>query len=187
MPGAQVVEGKIVSSNIEATVIADQPGSQYNIGPISRFSIPGFQGTPKEREFYAESKEAMKGGFIGEAAYPTDENIKKSKEKAEKDLKDYVDSYLSLQIPPEFKFIDASRQFNIIKEEVNSNTDEKGNFTVFAEGESSVIGFREADLISLIEKNRSIQFRRKFQNKKLSIGIRRWPSGFQERENFFRR
>ena len=175
VPGAQVVEGKIVSSNIEATVIADQPGSQYNIGPISRFSIPGFQGTPKEREFYAESKEAMKGGFIGEAAYPTDEDIKKSKEKAEKDLKDYVDSYLSLQIPPEFKFIDASRQFNIIKEEVNSNTDEKGNFTVFAEGESSVIGFREADLISLIEKtaqsNLGANF--KIKNYQLEYGVGR--------------
>jgi hypothetical protein len=170
VPGAQVVEGKIVSSNIEATVAADQPGPQYNIGPMSRFSIPGFQGTPKERGFYAESKEAMKNGFIGEAAYPTDEDIKKSKEKAEKDLKDYVDSYLSLQIPPEFKFIDASRQFNIIKEEVNANTDEKGNFTVFAEGESLVIGFRETDLISLIEKTAQANLGANFKIKNYQLG-----------------
>lgn len=175
VPGAQVVEGKIVSSNIETTVAADQPGSQYNIGPMSRFSIPGFQGTPKEQGFYAESKEAMKGGFIGEAAYPTDEDIKKSKEKAGKDLKDYVDSCLSLLIPPEFKFIDASRQFNIIKEEVNSNTDEKGNFTVFAEGESLAIGFREADLISLIEKTAQTNLGESFKikNYQLEYGVGR--------------
>lgn len=175
VPGAQIIEGKIVSSNIEAVVEAIQSGPQYNIGPISRFSIPGFQGTPKERGFYAESKEAFKNGFIGEAAYPTDEDIKKAKEKAEKDLKDYVDSYLSLQIPPEFKFIDASRQFNIIKEEVNSNTDEKGNFTVFAEGESSAVGFREADLMSLIEKTAQVNLGENFKIKsyQLEYGVGR--------------
>lgn len=175
VPGAQVVEGKIVSSNIEAVVEAGQSGSQYNIGPISRFSIPGFQSTPKEQGFYAESKEAFKGGFIGEAAYPTDEDIKKSKEKAEKDIKDYVDSYLSFQIPPEFKFIEASRQFNIIKEEVNVNTDEKGNFSVFVEGESSAIGFREADLISLIEKTAQANLGESFKikNYQLEYGVGR--------------
>ncbi|MBT9171504.1 MAG: hypothetical protein DDT18_01887 [Actinobacteria bacterium] len=175
VPGAQIIEGKIVSSNIEAAVEAAQFGPQYNIGPISRFSIPGFQGTPKERGFYAESKEAMKGGFIGEAAYPTDEDIKKAKEKAGKDLKDYVDSYLSLQIPPEFKFIDASRQFNIIKEEVNPSTDEKGNFTVFIEGESLVIGFREADLISLIEETAQTNLGESFKikNYQLEYGVGR--------------
>ncbi len=175
VPGAQVVEGKIVPSSIEAVVEADRPGPQYNIGPISRFSIPGLQGTPKYQGFYAESKEAMKGGFIGEAAYPTDEDIKKAKEKAGKDLKDYVDSYLSLQIPPEFKFIDASRQFNVVKEEVNSNTDDKGNFTVFVEGESLVIGFREADLISLIEKTAQTDLGESFKikNYQLEYGVGR--------------
>lgn len=169
VPGAQVVEGKIVSSNIEAVVEAGQAGPQYNIGPISRFSIPGFQGTPKEQGFYAESKEAFKGGFIGEMAYPTEEDIKKSKEKAEKDIKDYVDSYLSLQIPPEFKFIDGSRQFNIIKKEVNVDIDEKNNFTVFVEGESSAIGFREFDLISLMEKIGRISLGENFKIKNYQL------------------
>ncbi len=134
VPGAQVVDGKIKSSSIEATVIADQPGSQYNIGPVSRFSIPGFSGTPKERGFYAESKEPMKGGFVGEAAYPTEDDIKKAKERARKELQDYIDSYFSLQIPQGFKFIEGSRQFNILKEEVNAETDEKGNFAIFSKG-----------------------------------------------------
>jgi len=151
VPGAKIVEGKIIPSSIEAEVVADQPGPQYNIGPVSRFSIPGFQGTEKYQGFYAESKEPMKGGFIGEKAFPTDEDIKKAKEKAEQDLKSYIESFLSLQIPQEFKIIDGSRQFNILKEEVNKETDEKGNFTLFAEGESLVIGFRENDIKNLLE------------------------------------
>ncbi len=56
VPGAKIVEGKIIPSSIEAAVIADQPGEAYNIGPVSRFSIPGLKGTPKYEAFYAESK-----------------------------------------------------------------------------------------------------------------------------------
>lgn len=169
VPGAQVIEGKIVSSNIEAEAEADQPGPQYNIESVGRFSIPGFQGTPKYQGFYAESKEPMKGGFIGEVAYPTDEDIKKSKVKAEKDFKDYIDSYLSLQLPLEFKFIDDSRQFNILKEEANANTDEKGNFTIFMDGESLIIGFREIDLINLIEKTAQTNLGENFKIKNYQL------------------
>jgi len=152
VPGAQVVNGKISPSSIAVDVIADKAGAEYNIGPASKFTIPGFQGTPKYEGFYGSSKEAMKGGFIGEAAYPTDDDIKKGKANAEKQLKDYTDSALSLQIPQDFKFLDGSRQFSISKETVNSQTDEKGNFSIFVEGKSSSIGFKEADLKDLIEK-----------------------------------
>jgi len=165
VPGAKINEGKIVPSSIEAGVAADQPGAQYNIGPINHFSIPGFQGTPKYQGFYAESKESMKGGFIGETAYPTDDDIKKAKNKSEKELKDYTDSYLSLHIPQDFKLIEGGRQFNVLKEEVSVETDEKGNFTVFIEGESMAIGFRETDLISLMEKTGQSQLGEKFRIK----------------------
>ena len=152
VPGAKVVSGKISPSSINASVIADKAGAEYNIGPQSKFTIPGFQGTDKYSGFYGSSKEAMKGGFIGEAAYPTDDDIKRGKASAEKQLKDYTDSALSLQIPQDFKFLDGSRQFVILKEIVNPQTDEKGNFSVFVEGKSSNIGFKEAGLKDLIEK-----------------------------------
>lgn len=152
VPGAKIIEGKIVPSNIEVVVTSDRPGPEYNIGPVSRFTIPGFQGSEKYQKFYAESKEPMKGGFIGEQAFPTDEDVKKGKEKAEKELKDYIDSFLSLQISPEFKVIDGSKQFIILKEEVNKEVDEKGNFTIFAEAKSSMIVFRESDLKNLMEQ-----------------------------------
>lgn len=151
VPGAKIVEGKITPSSIEATVTADQPGPNYNIGPVSRFSIPGFQGSPKYQAFYASSQEPMKGGFIGERAFPTDGDIKNAKEKAVKDLKDYIESYLSLQIPPEFKVIDGSKQFNVLKQEINTQVDESNNFTVFVEGELSSIAFKESDLKNLME------------------------------------
>jgi len=185
VPGAKIVEGKIISSSIEAKVIADQPGPQYNIGPVSHFSIPGFQGTAKYQGFYASSQESMTGGFIGDKAFPTEEDIKKTREKAVKDLKDYIDSFLSLQIPPEFKTIEGSRQFNILKEEVNKEVDEKGNFTVFLEGESLNIAFRESDLKDLLEnivqEGLGVNFR--IKSYKLEYGVGR-PDFRQGRISF---
>src|SRR3989344_1586726 len=72
VPGAKISQGKIEPSSIEVKVIADGPGESYNIGPVERFSIPGFVGPPKAQTFYASSKEAMKGGLIGESVFPTD-------------------------------------------------------------------------------------------------------------------
>lgn len=155
VPGAKVVNGKISPSSITVTVIADKAGAEYNIGPASKFTIPGFKENnliDKYEKIYGSSTEAMKGGFIGEAAYPTDDDVKKGKADAEKQLKDYTDSALSIQIPQDFKFLEGSRQFSISKETVNPQTDEKGNFSIFVEGKSSSIGFKEADLKDLIEK-----------------------------------
>ena len=155
VPGAKVVDGKISPSSIMADVIADKAGAEYNIGPASKFVIMSFKEKnllEKYEKIYGSSNEAMKGGFIGEAAYPTDDDIKKGKADAEKQLKDYTDSALSLQIPQDFKFLDGSRQFSILKEIVNPQTDEKGNFSIFVEGKSSSIGFKETDLKDFIEK-----------------------------------
>ncbi len=139
------------NSSIEAEVIADKPGPDYNIGPVSRFTIPGFQGSARYEKFYGVSVDPMTGGFIGERPYPTDDDIKQAKQKAETDFKNMVESALTLQLPPEFKIIDGARQFSIIKEQVNTSVDEKGNFSVFLEGQSSAIGFKESDLKSLME------------------------------------
>lgn len=185
VPGAKIIEGKIISSSIEATVVADQPGPQYNVGPVSHFSIPGFQGSAKYQGFYAGSQEPMTNGFIGEKAFPTEEDIKKAREKAIKDLKDYIESFLSLQISPEFKIIEGSKQFNIIKEEINKEVDEKGNFTVFLEGESLNIVFKESDLKDLLENiaKDSLGADFKIKTYKLEYGVGR-PDFRQGRISF---
>jgi hypothetical protein len=148
-----VVPGKTgaVPGKIEAFVTADKAGESYNIGSVGRFTIPGFDGTDKANKFYAESIEPMKGGFIGVRAHPTDADIKQAKEKSYSDLKDYVDSLLISQIPEGFKIIEGARQFAVVKEEAGQEVDEKGNFTFFAEGKSSIIGFKEKDATDLME------------------------------------
>lgn len=45
----------------EALIIADQPGSDYNIAGTT-FTVPGFKGSPKYDKFSAQSNKAMSGG-----------------------------------------------------------------------------------------------------------------------------
>ncbi len=47
--------------SVDTTVIADQPGTEYNITPAT-FTIPGFKGSPKYEKFSARSVKAMAGG-----------------------------------------------------------------------------------------------------------------------------
>jgi hypothetical protein len=53
------------AGELQVMVYAEEAGEAYNIPP-THFSIPGFKGKPQEKDIYAKSSEAMKGGFEGE-------------------------------------------------------------------------------------------------------------------------
>lgn len=63
VPGMNKVDNRIVPGAIEADVVADGPGEDYNIDP-ARFSIPGFKnsGSEKYSKIYAKSFKSMMGG-----------------------------------------------------------------------------------------------------------------------------
>lgn len=65
---AVVVPGKTASGpgSVEVTVYADEPGEDYNIGPVSRFTLPGLRSESEMfQTIYARSTGSMTGGFIG--------------------------------------------------------------------------------------------------------------------------
>ena len=69
MPGQIIVPGKRGSTpgEIDVTVFADAPGEKYNVGPVSKFIIPGLKSTPAMlKGVYARSSTAMSGGFAGD-------------------------------------------------------------------------------------------------------------------------
>ena len=152
VPAAKIVEGKIVPSSIEAEVAADQPGPEYNIGPVKLFTIPGFKGSPKYQAFYGESTGSMTGGFIGEVAYPTDKDVKEAKPKALSDLEENIKTTLFSQIPPEFKILDGASSFKLLQQKVNEEADQDGNFSVFTEAQLTIIGFKEDDVKELLAR-----------------------------------
>lgn len=51
---------------INVTLVADQAGDSYNIGPTARFTLPGLQGGPMYNKVYARSTSPFSGGFSGD-------------------------------------------------------------------------------------------------------------------------
>ncbi len=64
VPGGVLKSGTLTPGSIVATVYADEPGKEFNIG-LTDFTIPGFKGDPRYDKFYARSKTPMEGGFVG--------------------------------------------------------------------------------------------------------------------------
>ena len=79
VPGGYYEGGKFVAGFIDAKVVADQPGEEYNIDK-STFSIPGFAGTPKYTSFYGKSFSPMSGGVKKEVSYVTQQDVDMAKE-----------------------------------------------------------------------------------------------------------
>ncbi|MEK7640947.1 MAG: hypothetical protein AAB389_03045 [Patescibacteria group bacterium] len=152
VPAAKIVEGKIIASTLDTDVVADQPGPTYNLGPVSYFSIPGFKGTAKYQGFYGESKTAMTGGFVGEAAFPTDADIKKGKSTLAETLDAMLKVELTKKIPVEFKIIDGASGFIVSNQVVSTRVDAANNFAVSADGQLNAVAFKETDLMKMLEK-----------------------------------
>lgn len=65
VPGQTVVGGEVIPGSITVMVYAENPGPEYNQGPVD-FVIPGFRGGPKFEGFYARSAGPLEGGFSGQ-------------------------------------------------------------------------------------------------------------------------
>lgn len=150
VPGAHLTDGALVPASIDAEVVADATGDAYNIGPVSKFTIPGFAGTPKAATFYASSAEAMQGGFKGDTAYPTKEDIVKAKDAARTALEDSMNVLVRSQLNQDFKLLEGATQFKLLTQNVNETTDADGKFSVFTEAELTLTVFREKDTRDLV-------------------------------------
>lgn len=175
VPGAKIIEGKIAPSNIETDVIADRAGPEYNIEPVKLFTIPGFKNTPKYQAFYGESKESMRGGFIGEVAYPTLDDIKSAKTRVAQVLGDDLKATIFSQIPEGFKILNEAASFGTVSQTIKEEVDSENNFSIFSEAKMTVIGFREIDVSGILrsraQEDRGTEF--EIQNSDLKYGLGR--------------
>ena len=151
VPGAIVVGGEITPSSVEVTVTADEPGEEYNIDPVPRFRIPGFQGTPKYDGFYGESKEPITGGFVGERKIATESDIASARENIIKTLEDSAKTQLFLNLPEGTKVIDETYKFEITDEVVDEGSSDSDTFSITIYGEAKIIVFLEEELVEVFE------------------------------------
>ncbi|MDI6734021.1 MAG: hypothetical protein QMD50_00805 [Patescibacteria group bacterium] len=153
VPGASIVNGKIVSSKIEATVTAAEAGEDYNVPSSSSWKIPGLKGTPKYDSFYAESLTLMSGGFIGEKASPTKDDLAKGEEATVKSLKDALDAEMLIVLNNRFKLLDNNSHFSVLAKNIEPLKDDPNKFSVFIDGEMKRFIFEEEALKeSIFEK-----------------------------------
>ena len=151
IPGADIVDGKIVPSSTDVPVTASEVGEEYNIGPVTKYRIPGFQDSPKYDGFYGESKDSMTGGVAGERRIPTEEDIASAKEDIAKILEEATRSQLFLNLPPEIKVLDGAYKFKITDETIDDTTGGTDKFNITVYGEGRLIGCDENDLIGVIK------------------------------------
>ncbi len=147
IPGAKIDGGKITASSIEAEIVADKAGPAYNIPATQNLSIPGFKGTAKYAGFYGDITKAMTGGFMGEAAYPTDDDVKNAKAKIAEVLKGTLASALRTKAGGDYTLVEGATAMTLIKTDVNPQVNAKNEFSVFAEGEMKALVFKESDLV----------------------------------------
>jgi len=150
VPAAKMKDGKIEPQGIDAAITADQPGAEYNIGPVDRWTVPGFTG-PRHEGFYGVSAQPMTGGFVGETAYPTDEDIAKAKDASNRAVKDAIEAAFALK-PDDLTILDSGDNFSVTKEMVLGQVDESGQFKYFIEAKNWRLAIRESDLVSFFVK-----------------------------------
>ncbi|MBI1839173.1 MAG: hypothetical protein HYR95_02690 [Candidatus Colwellbacteria bacterium] len=150
VPGAKITNGKVTPSGVDVTVTAEKPGPDYNVGPIPKFRIPGFQGSPRYEGFYGVSLQPMAGGFSGVTKVPTDADIKKAKEDIETVLRASLKTATFLELPPDIKILNNASDWSITREQIDDVADSQGKFSVTAYGEIKTIGFKENDLIGVL-------------------------------------
>ncbi|TSA45095.1 hypothetical protein D4R51_02540 [bacterium] len=152
IPGAKIVSGKMMPSSIDVKVVADQTGPDYNVPSSQNWQIPGFKGTPRYGKFYAEAKVSMTGGALGNQMIPTLQDLEQGKIKIESALSDSLKSQTLILNSQNLKFLDNTSAFSITTENISSQVDKDGNFSIFAAGELRQLGFDENTLRNTLVK-----------------------------------
>lgn len=152
VPGATVTNGKIIPSSIDAAVTADKAGEDYNTGPVSRWVIPGFKGSPKYDAFYGASAGSMAGGSVGEKLFATDADIAKAKDVSQKTIQDSITSATAFMIPQDFTVLNASSTFRITTEKAYPEAGSDGRFTYFIEAKDDKVAVKGDDILNFVIK-----------------------------------
>lgn len=153
VPGAKVEDGKIIPSKIEAEVIAEQAGSEYNIGG-GKFTIPGFEGTAKFDSFYGESIKPMSGGAKGRVKVVTQSDIDKAKSEMEKKLFDSLKIEITAKKPKDLEFIESAYKGEITQSLADPGLDQIGDtFQYKISGTGKALFFDKSDLNALVLMN----------------------------------
>jgi len=149
IPAAQ----KKAPGSVEVKIQAKEAGDNYNIGP-SKFSVPKLSGTTYYYSIWAESDEAMAGGYTGTLKKVTKDDILQAKEALTKSLLTKAEDALKSSLSLDDIILDGA----ISKEVIDVSSDVKPDSTVdkFIESAKvsvSALVFKKQDLEKFAKDN----------------------------------
>ena len=115
-----------VPGSVEATVYADKDGEEYNVGRVD-LKVPGLKGTPQYEKVYARSKDAIGGGFIGNALVISKEDYQKAKQSLESKIKKQAINSVIKEIPGDFILYSSAYEIEIEEDALNPEIGSKVN------------------------------------------------------------
>src|SRR3989344_4162254 len=149
VPGAtKRADGTLSAGTIDVTVYADSPGETYNKAP-TQFTIPGFKGDPRYTKFYARSKTALSGGFVGVERVVSEAEFSRALDEMKKELGDTLTEGLTGELPEGYLLIGGGTLFSF-DEPVRENSGSDVRVTLTGVISSPIV--RERDLASSIAK-----------------------------------
>jgi hypothetical protein len=156
VPGTTIVGGSSQPGAIEAEIIADQTGDEYNIDPTS-FTVPGFSGGPKFDKFYAKSSATMAGGSSNGGSGPTivsQQDIDNAKTKTEVALKDKINGAISDELKTGEVALPQAEKITRTKSSASAKVgDMLGSLDYTAQASVHVLVFSENDIKKIMTKS----------------------------------
>jgi hypothetical protein len=148
VPGAKIVNGKMVPSTVDVEVLSAEKGEAGNIGP-SKFSVLAYKGTPRYEKYYGESLEPMKGG--GKVKVVTKEDIEEAEKSISKNIEGKISQIIKKEIPTNYVFNSDSVKFEILeKTPKNKEGDETENLNFEVKIKIQVLAPNKEKLENLI-------------------------------------
>ncbi len=142
--------------SVEALVIADESGVIGNIEP-SRFSIPGFDGSPKSDKFYATSDKSMSGGGTGGTGVTivTAEDIARAKVEMTTEVAGYIVEQTTGLLRPENEVLtEEGIKYEEVRSEANvSEGTMTDQFMYEIVSNVKALVFSEDDVLGVMESN----------------------------------
>lgn len=138
---------------IDVKVQADIEGVEYNIGP-TKFTVPGLKGSPKYKDFYAESSTTMKGGVNGNIAEVSDVELQKGLADMKEKLIAGVQEKIDDDVPEGFIF---NKDTLVLRTSKFEKVGEDDNTATYAQSATGTTLFFKRDEIvkKILEKQES--------------------------------
>lgn len=154
VPGSTVKAGKTVAGTIAVDVVADKPGTDYNI-PAGKFTVMAFiekGDTEKAKRFYGISDQPMSGGASGPSTVVTQTNFDSARDAAIAAVKEQIKSALASQDTELMVIDDDSPTMKDIQSSARAN-DAADSVTATATGTLKTVAFRATDLQDLVRRS----------------------------------